>query len=115
MKVAKMVGLLTAALMSLSIVSYAGPGPQALRPVKDRQELSSLKPGAAVAHECPHCGTLALTEADKEKSQAAGFSCPECKMKFTYRDVGGGKAKAGRIECVDEKGKVMSAKVCAKH
>ena len=115
MKLTKMAGLLAAALMALSCAAYAGPGPQTLTPVKDRDALSALKPGAQVAHECPKCGALVLGKADKEKTQAAGFTCPECKMHYTYRDVGGGKAKVGQVECVDDKGKVMSAKVCAAH
>ena len=55
-------------------------------------------------------------KATKDKAHAAGFTCPVCKMKFEYRDAGGGKAKSGKISCVDVKtGREMSAKVCASH
>ena len=113
MKITKISSLLAAVTIAASAAAYAGPGPQVLTPVRDRQELSTLKPGSQVAHECPKCGAIVLGKADKNKSQAAGFDCPHCKMHYTYKDVGGGKAKVGRVECVDSKGKVMSAKVCA--
>lgn len=112
----KVAGAAIAALALASSSLYAGPGPeQVYRPVKDREALSALKPGTYVAHECPKCGTIGVTKASKDKSQAEGFTCPTCKMHYTFRDAGGGKAKAGYIACVDDKGKQMSAKVCAGH
>jgi len=108
--------LLTAVFaVVLAASSFAGPGPQQIfTPVKDRKALSVLKPGSYVAHECPHCGAIHTQKVGKDESQAAGFTCPVCKMKFEYRDSGGGKAKSGRISCVDvATGKEMPAKVCA--
>ena len=96
---------------------YAGPGPQVFHPVKSKQELSALRPGTQVAHECPHCGAITISKADKKQSHAEGFACPVCKMQVTYRDTGGGKGpKLGLIDCVDVKtGKKMTARVCAMH
>ena len=107
--------ILTVAMTATS--AFAGPGPQQVfTPVKDRQALSVLKPGSYVAHECPHCGAIHTMKVTKDGSQAAGFTCPVCKMKFEYRDAGGGKAKYGKISCVDVKtGKEMPARVCASH
>lgn len=113
-------GFTAAALAGLvfSLTSVqAGPGPQQVfRPVKTTKQLGALKPGSSVAHSCPHCGTLSIAKVDEEKSHAKGFTCPQCKMKFEYRDSGGGKARSTHIVCVDAKsGKEMSAQVCASH
>jgi predicted RNA-binding Zn-ribbon protein involved in translation (DUF1610 family) len=118
MKSLKLTMLLGAAVAAMNLAAIAGPGPQQVfRPLNSRQELSVLKPGTQVAHECPHCGAITISKADKDHSQAAGFTCPVCKMKITYRESGSGKApRTGLIACVDEKtGKEMSARVCAVH
>jgi len=116
MKSLKLSLLLGAALASMNLSALAGPG-QVFQPVKTKQELSVLKPGTQVAHECPHCGTIAISKVGKDQSHAEGFTCPVCKMKITYRETGGGKGpKLGLIDCVDAKtGKKMSARVCAVH
>jgi predicted RNA-binding Zn-ribbon protein involved in translation (DUF1610 family) len=106
---------LAAAMLTTS--AFAGPGPQQVfRPVT-KQELGVLKPGTQVAHECPHCGTIAVSKTGKDKAHAESHTCPVCKMTVTYQDSGSGKApKAGRIDCVDVKsGKKMTARVCAAH
>jgi predicted RNA-binding Zn-ribbon protein involved in translation (DUF1610 family) len=93
---------------------YAGPGPQQIfRPVKDLRALSVLTPGFHVSHECPHCGTISISKVGTDKSHAEGFTCPDCKRKFTFLESGSGKARVGRFTCVDDKGRQMSAKVCA--
>ena len=118
MKSLKLTLLLGAALATMNFAALAGPGPQQVfRPLGSKHELSVLTPGTQVAHECPHCGAITISKADKEHSQAEGFTCPVCKMKITYREAGGGKAPPTRlIDCVDVKtGKKMSARVCAAH
>lgn len=118
MKSLKLTLLLGAALAAMNLTAFAGPGPgQVFQPVKSKQELSVLKPGTQVAHECPHCGTIAVSKVGKDRSHAESFTCPVCKMQITYRDTGGGKGpRLGLIDCVDVKtGKKMSAKVCAAH
>ena len=111
--------LLGAALLAMNLSAFAGPDGRTFRPVKSREELSVLTPGTEVAHECPHCGTIEITKADKDKAHAESHTCPECKMKVTYQASAGGKSPAPNtrtIECKDEKtGKTMSAKVCAAH
>lgn len=117
MKSLKLTLLLGAALAAMNLSALAGPGPQTYVPLRSKQELSALTPGTQVAHECPHCGAITISKADKEHSQAAGFTCPVCKMKITYRDSGSGKAPQTRlIDCVDVKtGQKMTARVCALH
>jgi len=118
MKSLKLTLLLGAAFAAMNLAVLAGPGPQQVfRPLNSKQELSVLTPGTEVAHECPHCGAITISKADKAHSQAEGFTCPECKMKITYRDSGGGKGpRLGLIDCVDvATGKKMSARVCAVH
>ena len=107
--------LLGTAVAAMHVAAFAGPGVQVFQPLKSRQELSVLKPGTQVAHECPHCGAIAVSKVGKNQSHAEGHACPECKMKITYRDSAGGKAPQSRlIDCVDVKtGKKMSARVCA--
>ncbi len=107
--------LLGAALVAMNGAAFAGPGVDIFRPLKSKQELSALKPGTRVAHECPHCGTITVSKVGKDQAHAEGFSCPECKMKITYRDSGSGKAPQTRlVDCIDVKtGKKMSARVCA--
>ena len=107
--------LLGAAVVAMNISAFAGPGVELFRPLKSRQELSALTPGTRVAHECPHCGAITVSKVGKDQSHAESFTCPECKMKITYRDSGGGKASPTRlIDCVDAKtGQKMSARVCA--
>ena len=111
--------LLGAALLAMNLSAFAGPDGQAFRPVKSREELSALTPGTEVAHECPHCGTIVVSKVGKDQAHAESHTCPECKMKVTYRPTAGGKSPAPdtrTIECVDETtGKTMSAKVCAAH
>ena len=116
MKSLKLSLLLGAAVAAMNVAAFAGPGPQVYRPV-NKQELSVLKPGTRVAHECPHCGAIAVSKVGKNQSHAEGFTCPVCKMQITYRDTGGGKGgRLGLIDCVDVKtGKKMSARVCAAH
>ena len=114
----KLTFLLCAAVAALNVAALAGPGPQDVyRPIRSKQELSALKPGTRIAHECPHCGTITVTKAQKDKSHAEGFTCPVCKMELTYRDTGGGKGgRQTLIDCIDTKtGKKMSARVCAMH
>ncbi len=108
--------LLGAALAVMNLTAFAGPGQQQIfRPLNSKQEVSALRPGTHVAHECPHCGTIAISKVGDDKSHAESHTCPECKMKITYRESGSGKAPAARlVSCVDEKtGKEMSARVCA--
>jgi len=108
--------LVGVAFAAMNLAVFAGPGPQQVfRPLNSTSEISKLKAGSMVAHECPHCGTMAVTKVTDAKAEAEGHTCPECKMKVTYRDSGSGKAPQTRmIACVDEKtGKEMSARVCA--
>ena len=116
MKSLKLTLLLGAALATMNLAAYAGPGSTIFRPVNSTQ-LGALKPGTQVAHECPHCGTIAVSKVGKDQAHAKGHTCPECKMKITYRVSGSGKAPSTRlIDCVDVKtGKKMSARVCAAH
>ena len=110
--------LLGAAVAAMNLAAFAGPGPgQVFQPVKSKQELSALRPGTQVAHECPHCGTITVSKVGKDQAHAESHTCPVCKMQITYRDTGGGKGpKLGLIDCVDVKtGKKMSARVCAVH
>ena len=118
MKSLKLSLLLGAAVAAMNLAAIAGPGPQQVfRPLHSQHELSVLTPGTQVAHECPHCGTITISKVTKDHSDAAGHTCPVCKMRVTYRESGGGKAPSTRlIDCVDEKtGKKMSARVCAMH
>src|SRR5215218_4903935 len=108
--------LLGAALAMANLIALAGPGPQDVyQPLRSKQELTALKPGTRIAHECPHCGAITVSKAQKDKSHAEGFTCPVCKMELTYRDTGGGKGgKMALVDCIDTKtGKKMSARVCA--
>lgn len=110
--------LLGAAVAAMNLTALAGPGPQQVfRPLNSQQELSVLKPGTQVAHECPQCGTITVSKIGKDQSHATSHTCPECKMKVTFRDIPGGKVpKVGMLQCVDAKtGKAMSASVCAAH
>lgn len=117
MKSLKLTLLLGAAVAAMNLSAFAGPDPQVFRPLNSKQELSTLRPGTAVAHECPHCGTITVSKAGKDQAHAASHTCPVCKMKVNYQDAGGGKGpKVGFIACVDEKtGKKMTARVCAAH
>ncbi len=118
MKLLKSSLLFCAVIVAMQIAVYAGPGPQQVfRPVKSKQELSVLKPGTQIAHECPHCGAISISKVGKDHKDAEGHTCPVCKMTVTYRDTGGGKGqRLGLIDCVDVKtGKKMSARVCAAH
>ena len=110
--------LLGAAVAAMNVAVFAGPGPQQVfKPLNSKQELSALKPGTQVAHECPHCGAITVSKVGDDKSHAESHTCPECKMKITYKESGSGKTpKIGTVACVDEKtGKEMSARVCAAH
>ncbi len=112
--ISKLAGVFLAVLALTSAPLLAGPGPQQVfRPVKDYKALSALSAGSQVAVECPHCGTVGVSKVGSDKSHTEGFTCPECKLRFTFRDTGSGKARAGRFVCVDDKGREMSAKVCA--
>jgi predicted RNA-binding Zn-ribbon protein involved in translation (DUF1610 family) len=112
----QLLAIILAASALISSPAYAGPGPQQIfRPVKDLKALSVLTPGFHVSHECPHCGTIGISKVGTEKSHAKGFTCPECKRKYTFLESGSGKARVGRFTCVDDKGRTMSAKVCASH
>jgi predicted RNA-binding Zn-ribbon protein involved in translation (DUF1610 family) len=117
MKSLKLSLLLAAAMATMNVAALAGPGQQVFQPLKSKQELSVLKPGTQVAHECPHCGAITISKVGKDQSHAAGHTCPVCKMQITYRDTGGGKGgRLALIDCVDVKtGKKMSARVCAVH
>lgn len=117
MKSLKLSLLLGAALAAMNLSAVAGPDPQTYVPLRSKQEISALKPGTQVAHECPHCGAITVSKVGKDQSHAEGFTCPVCKMKITYRDTGGGKGpKLNMIDCVDVKtGKKMTARVCALH
>jgi len=117
MKSLKLSLLLGIALAAMNLSANAGPGQQVFYPLKTKEEISALKPGTDIAHECPHCGTITVSKVGKDKSHADTFTCPRCKMTITYRESGSGKApKAGLIECQDVKtGKRMSARVCAVH
>ena len=118
MKSLKFSLLLGAAVAAMNLAAFAGPGPQQVfRPLNSRQELSVLRPGTQVAHECPHCGAITVSKVGKDQAHAESHTCPVCKMKITYRDSAGGKAPQTRlIDCVDVKtGKKMSARVCAAH
>ena len=118
MKSLKLSLLLGAAVAAMNLAAIAGPGPQQIyKPLDSKAAVSALKPGSMVAHECPHCGTMTVSKVGDDKAHAEGHTCPECKMKITYKDAGGGKAPPNRtIACVDVKtGKEMSARVCALH
>jgi len=118
MKSLKLTMLLGAALAAMNLAAFAGPDPQQIfKPLNSKAEVSALKPGSMVAHECPHCGTMTVSKTGDDKSHAESHTCPECKMKITYKAGGGDKGpKVGFITCVDEKtGKEMSARVCAAH
>lgn len=114
-QILKLAGVAFAALALIAAPVYAGPDPQVFHPIRSTKELTALKPGTSMAVECPHCGTIAVTKAGKDDSHAKGFTCPECKMKFDFLDVAGGKAKAAHLVCVDAKGKQMPVKVCVAH
>ena len=116
MKSLKLSLLLGAAVAALNVAAIAGPDPQVYRPV-NKQELSVLKPGTQVAHQCPHCGAIAVSKVGKDQAHAESHTCPVCKMKVTYRNTGGGKGpRLAMIDCVDATtGKKMSARVCAAH
>ena len=109
--------LIAAAVAVLNLSAFAGPGQQIFKPLSSKAEISALKPGSRVAHECPHCGTMTVSTVGDDKAHAESHTCPECKMKITFRDAGGGKATPTRlVSCVDVKtGKEMSARVCAAH
>ena len=110
--------LLGAAVAAMNLAAIAGPGPQQVyKPLDSKAAVSALKPGSMVAHDCPHCGTMTVSKVGDDKAHAESHTCPECKMKITYKDSGSGKgAKNGMIACVDAKtGKEMSARVCAAH
>lgn len=113
--VTKFAGAALAALLLATTALHAGSAPQQVfRPVESRQALSALKPGTPIAQECPKCGAISIFKAAKDHSHAAGFTCPACKLKVSFRDAGGGKARVGYLACVDAKtGKEMSARVCA--
>ena len=115
MKSLKLTLLLGAALAAMNLSALADS--QVFKPVASKAELGALKPGTMVAHECPHCGTITVSKVGDDKSHAESHTCPECKMKITYRESGSGKAPATKlVACVDEKtGKEMSARVCAAH
>jgi predicted RNA-binding Zn-ribbon protein involved in translation (DUF1610 family) len=115
MKSMKLTLMLGAALAAMNLAVFAGGPQQVFRPLNSKQELGALAPGTQVAHECPHCGVITISKADKDHSQSTGFTCPVCKMKLTYRDTVAGKGpKLGLIDCVDTKtGKIMPARVCA--
>ena len=118
MKLTKFSVFLFAVIAAFTFSAVAGPGPQDIyRPLRSKQELSALKAGTRIAHECPHCGSITVSKAQKDGSHAQGFTCPVCKMEYTYRDTGGGKgSKLALIDCVETKsGKKMSARVCAMH
>ena len=115
MKSLKLTLLLGAALAVMNLAAFADS--QVFKPLASKAEVSALKPGTKVMHECPHCGTMTVSEVGKDKAHAESHTCPECKMKITYRDSGSGKASGTKlITCVDEKtGKEMSARICAAH
>jgi len=118
MKSLKFSLLLGAAVATMNLAAIAGPGPQQVyKPLNSKAEVSALKPGSMVAHECPHCGAITTSKVGDDKSHAASYTCPVCKMTITYKDAGGGKGpKVGTIACVDTRtGKEMSARVCAVH
>ncbi len=118
MKSLKLSLLLSAAVAAMNLTALAGPGPQQVyKPLNSQAEVSALKAGTSVAHECPHCGTMTVSKVGDDKAHAESHTCPVCKMKVKYKDAGGGKAaKLGFIACVDEKtGKEMTARVCAAH
>lgn len=113
----KLTLLLGAALAAMNLAAIAGPDRQTYVPLNSKAEVSALKPGSMVAHECPHCGTMTTSKVGNDKAHAESHTCPTCKMKITYKDTGGGKGpKVGFVACVDEKtGKEMTARVCAAH
>lgn len=115
MKPLKLTLLLGAAVAAMNLSALAGPGQQVYRPLSSTGEISALKPGTQIAHQCPKCGAITVSKATKDQSHAKGFTCPMCRMEYTYRDAGGGKGgKVGFVDCVDTKtGKKMSARVCA--
>ena len=117
LKSLKLTLLLGAAVAAMNLAAIAGPGPQQVyKPLNSKAEIGALKPGSMIAHQCPHCGTLTTSKVGDDKAHADSHTCPTCKMKITYRDSGSGKAPAvGMIACVDDKGKEMSARVCAAH
>ncbi len=114
MKSLKLTLLLGAALAAMNMSALAD---SVFKPLNSKAEVSALKPGSQVAHECPHCGTMKISKVGKDKAHAESHTCPVCKMKITYKDAGGGKGpKVGFIACIDEKtGKKMTARVCAAH
>ncbi len=115
MKSLKLTLLLGAALAAMNLSALADN--QVFKPLRSKSEISALRPGTQIAHECPHCGAIEVSKVGKDQSHAEGHTCPVCKMKVTYRVSGSGKAPSSRlIDCVDEKtGKKMSARVCAAH
>jgi predicted RNA-binding Zn-ribbon protein involved in translation (DUF1610 family) len=117
MKLAKLYLVVAIGAAMLTTSAVAGPGPQQVFQPVTKQELGVLKPGTQVAHQCPHCGTIAVSKVGKDMAHAESHTCPVCKMTVTYRDSGSGKApKVGLIDCVDAKtGKKMTARVCALH
>ncbi len=113
MKSLKLTLLLGAALAAMNLAALADS--QVFKPLRSTVELSALRPGTEVAHECPHCGAITISKVGKDHSMS--HTCPVCKMSVTYRDAGGGKGpRLALLDCVDTKtGKKMTARVCAAH
>jgi predicted RNA-binding Zn-ribbon protein involved in translation (DUF1610 family) len=108
--------LLGAAVAAMNLTAVAGPGSEIFRPLTSKQQISALKPGTRIAHECPHCGAIDVSKVGKDKSHAEAHTCPVCKMTITYSETSGGKVRGHSVACVDVKtGKKMTARVCAAH
>ena len=61
MKSLKLSLLLGAAVAAMNLAAVAD-GPQAYKALPSKAAVSALKPGSQVAHECPHCGTIAVSK-----------------------------------------------------
>ena len=52
--------LLGAALAAMNLAALADS--QVFKPLRSVAELSALRPGTEVAHECPHCGAISISK-----------------------------------------------------
>ncbi len=106
MKTNIIIRILCAALFAFGIVApaIAGPGPhETYKPVTTMKQAEDIKPGTRIAFECPLCGGIKTTVADKDRSYLHGFTCDVCKKKFVVRSDPHGGIRVAYI-CTDDAG-----------
>jgi Na+-translocating ferredoxin:NAD+ oxidoreductase RNF subunit RnfB len=117
----KLVLLLGAAVATLNITAFAGPGPQDYsQHVRTLEEAKKLGPATKVAFACKSCKTFSPIE--KRKTFFSWFApdqthgCDGCGGKVTVRSIPGGKPQSVTVfshvctKCGDK-----SAYTCATH